>query len=156
MSFHRSEVISNACSFECGFHRADWEIIRRWIDTNVSSAELDQAWNDAVVTWVNKIRDDLGGGYFVVESRQTILLSDLSRETAEWLLEYAGRAAVTIKEQLGDAAWPGEYGKDVILIFSDDDDVLPVHLISFAGWRTGGKRWRLYPFRIHAHSNSLA
>jgi hypothetical protein len=116
------EVIAKGCAFEGGFHRVDWEIIRRWIDANVSPENLEQAWNETAICWVNRLRDDLGGDYFVLESRQTILLSDQPKKIAQWLLDYSGRAAITIKEQLGDAAWRAAYSKDVVLIFSDDDD----------------------------------
>jgi hypothetical protein len=43
-------------------------------------------------------------------------------EVARRLLDYAGRAAITIKTQLGSAAWSGTFGKDVVLVFSDQDD----------------------------------
>ena len=35
-----------AFSFEDGFHRADWDFVRRWIDSHVSPADSERAWNE--------------------------------------------------------------------------------------------------------------
>lgn len=115
-------ALESAFIYEAGFHRADWDTVQRWIDANVSSADAEAAWDEAVLLWATKLRDDLGGDYFVLQSRQTILLCDQLLESARWVLNYAGRAATTIKELLGSTAWCGAFGKDLLLIFSDDDD----------------------------------
>jgi hypothetical protein len=116
------EALEPAFSFEDGFHRTDWNFVRAWINSqNDPLAEVD-AWNDAALLWVSKLGDDLGGTYFVVQSPQTILLSDLPVETARRLLDYAGRAAATIEDRLGEIAWDGARSKDVVLLFSDQDD----------------------------------
>jgi hypothetical protein len=71
---------------------------------------------------VAKLRDDLGGDYAVLQSRHTILLHELPAETARWLLDYAGRAATTVRQSLGELAWGGAPGKNVALVFSEQDD----------------------------------
>lgn len=111
-----------ALRFENGFHRADWDAIRKWIAASVSPVDAEAAWSEAALLWVNQLRDDLGGDYLVTQSRQTILLCDQPLETARWLLDYAGRTEQTIQAQLGEVAWSGASGKDVILVFSDEDD----------------------------------
>ena len=115
-------ALESAFTQEAGFHRADWDTVQRWIDANVPSADAEAAWDEAVLLWATKLRDDLGGDYFVLQSRQTILLCDQPLETARWVLNYAGRAATTIKEILGSTAWCGAFGKDLLLLFADDDD----------------------------------
>jgi hypothetical protein len=120
--FIKPEALAAAFSYEDGFHRADWELIGQWIDSNVAPLDAEAAWDEAVLLWTTTLRDDLGGSYFVLQSRQTVLLCDLPLQTARWILEYAGRAAITIKAQLGKTAWSGAFGKDVLLIFSDEDD----------------------------------
>lgn len=120
--FIEPEALETAFRFAEGFHRADWNCIGQWIEANVGVPDHEAAWNEAALLWVTKLRDDAGGGYFVLQSRQTILLCDQPRETARWLLDYASRAAATIKEQLGETAWRGAFGQDVILVFSDQDD----------------------------------
>jgi hypothetical protein len=118
----RWEELPAAFSFADGFHRADWDIIGRWIDANVSAEERAGAWSEAALAWVSHLRDDLGGDYAVHQSRQTLLLTDQDSRRAAWLLEYAGRTADTIQEHWGDVGWQGMFGKDIVLIFSDHDD----------------------------------
>jgi len=114
--------LDGAFQFEDGFHRADWKVIREWIDSRIAPPDMDEAWNEAALLWVAKLRDDLGGNYFVIQSRQTVLLCDQPLETARRLLDFAGRTATTIKECLDTTAWSGAFGKDVVLVFSDQDD----------------------------------
>jgi len=120
--FIHIDALETAFSYEDGFHRADWDFIGQWIDSNVAPLDAEAAWDEAVLLWATKLRDDLGGNYFVLQSRQTLLLCDQPLASARWMLEYAGRAAITIKEVLGKTAWSGAFGKDVLLVFSDQDD----------------------------------
>jgi len=116
------EATAAAFTLADGFHRADWDIITNWIESNLPASEWNDAWNEAALLWVAHLRGDLGTSYAVYQSRQTILLCDQPSKTAGWLLEYSGRAADTIKNQLGQTAWHGAFGKDVVLVFSEQDD----------------------------------
>lgn len=118
----KAEALQAAFAFVDEFHRADWNRIREWIEENVSPVEHDGAWSEAALLWVEMLRDDLGGEYFVSESRQTILLCDQSKDVARWLLQYAGKTVDVIRDRLADVAWYGASGKDVFLVFSDEDD----------------------------------
>jgi hypothetical protein len=114
--------IPGAFKFETGFHRPDWIAIGEWINRNVHGEERQEAWNEAVLQWLELLRQDLGGDYFILQSRQTFLLSEQPRATARWLLDYASRVVDTVEENLGAIAWQGSFGKDVVLVFSDEDD----------------------------------
>lgn len=116
------EALEPCFHFEAGFHRADWPAINRWLDANVSPVDLDAAYNEAALLWVKKLRADLGGDYFVLQSNQTILLCDRPVTQARWLLNYSGQVAATIKHLLGPVAWAGALGCDILLLFSDEDD----------------------------------
>jgi hypothetical protein len=116
------EALDATFSFENGFHRADWESIRCWIDSQVQQVDIEKAWNEAALLWVKKIRDDLGGDYFILQSPQTVLLCDQPLASARWLLDYAGRAVIAVRDQLGHIAWHGASGKNVVFVFSDQDD----------------------------------
>jgi hypothetical protein len=120
--FIRDGELQAAFTVAHGFHRADWNTIRIWIERNVAPPDHDQAWNEAALLWVEMLRDDLGGNYVVRQSRQTILLCDQDEETAGWLLEYAGRAVDGVKQHLREVAWGGALTRDVLLVFSDEDD----------------------------------
>lgn len=108
--------------FKEGFHRADWSAMERFIAANVNPEDQLAAWNEAVLFWISKVRADLGGCYSLFESEQTVLLCNQPVQTARWILDYAGRTAVTIREILGPTAWRGWAGRNVLLIFSDEDD----------------------------------
>ena len=116
------ELMASAWHSENGFHRVDWTIVRNWIETSLLPADWNEAWSEAALLWVEKLRADLGGGYQVLVSRQSILLCDQPFQTARWLSEYAGRSASTIKDYLGQTAWSSAYGRDVLLIFTELDD----------------------------------
>ena len=120
--FIRPDELEAFFSHEAAFHRADWQGIGKWLEANVSPVDLDVAYSEAALLWVTKLREDLGGEYFILQSPQTILLSDQSLEKARWMLHYAGQVADKIKEYLGQTAWVGGFGRDVILLFSDQDD----------------------------------
>lgn len=120
--FITPEALAPAFDFADGFHRVDWEVVRQWIASNVDSLDYNDAWSEVALLWAQKLCDDLGGDYFVIQSRQTILLCDQSLATARRLLDYAGRVVTTIHGYLGTTAWSGGFGKDVVLIFSDEDD----------------------------------
>jgi hypothetical protein len=105
-----------------GFHRADWRFIADWIELNVEEGDRENAWDEAASMWVSQLRADLGGSYSVSQSSGAILLSDLPLTTARWLLDYTGRIRRMIREILGDTAWRGSRGKNVVLLFTDLDD----------------------------------
>lgn len=120
--FVPAETVSQTLVVEQGFHRADWAKVHSWIETHVEPLERGEAGSEAAMHWVCHLRDDLGAGYYVLQSKTTILLADLPMATGRWLLNYAGQAAVTIRRQLREVAWGGASGKDVVLVFREDDD----------------------------------
>jgi len=135
------QALASAFSFEDGFHRVDWDFVCNWIESELNAPDWEAAWNEAALHWVAKLRDDIGGNYAVHQSRQTILLCEQPAETARWLLDYAGRAATTIRDQLGRTAWQGAVGKDVALVFSDQDDYyqyVACHMAEGENPRSGG------------------
>jgi hypothetical protein len=114
--------ISGAFSFQEGFSRPDWKVIRAAIDQTVSPEDLGDAWTEAAVQWVLQLRADLGEQYHVRRSKEFILLSDLDTSAADRILAFAEATLEDIYGSLKDAAWRGGYGQHVILLFSDDDD----------------------------------
>jgi hypothetical protein len=115
-------ALEPAFSVEDGFHRADWQFIQQWITSRVAPEDTEAAWNEAVQLWLGKVRDDLGGGYFVLQSPASVLLCDAPLEKARWLLGTTARAADSIRSHLGKTAWRRSFGKKVILIFAEQDD----------------------------------
>jgi hypothetical protein len=68
----KPETFKKGLSFEDGFHRVDWEVVRLWIESEVETLDWNMAWTEAATWWVGLLRDDLGGDYLVRQSRETI------------------------------------------------------------------------------------
>src|SRR5687767_14215916 len=79
--FIKSELLPEAFVIRERFHRADWELVGRWIDANVGPKNIEAAWNEAVVVWLDLLQRDLGDAYRVLESEQTVILCAEPNET---------------------------------------------------------------------------
>ena len=115
------DSVEDAFSFDSGFSRPDWPVITRAVERVASPPERDAAWQEVAWQWMDQLRQDIGGNYRVRASEDFLLLSNVSRDTAERILRFAENALVTIRETMGDLAWRGDCGKHPILMFSDDD-----------------------------------
>jgi len=105
-----------------GYHRADWPAIRAWVEDNLAPPTRDKALQDFVRAWMELLREDLGGGYFLLESPKSFLLSDQPAPVAQRLLSFIDRSSATITALLGGLAWEAAVGKDVVILFSEQDD----------------------------------
>src|SRR5579862_6395698 len=114
--------VEGVFSFEEGFSRPDWNLIRRAIDEVASSGDLDIAWVDAGIQWALRLQRDLGGEYRVRYSKEFILLSAQDLGTANELPRFTESTLAKIYSALKEAAWKSGHGKHVILLFTDDDD----------------------------------
>ncbi len=114
--------VPNAFSFEEGFSRPDWELIRKAIGQTASGEEQDQAWNEAAAQWILQVQSELGGDYRVRCSKEFILLSTHDLQGASQLLEFAENTLAHIYKLLRDAAWQWGHGRHVILLFTEEDD----------------------------------
>jgi hypothetical protein len=54
------EAMASAWHSESGFHRVDWTIVRNWIETSLIPTDWDEAWNEAALLWVKRLRADRG------------------------------------------------------------------------------------------------
>lgn len=115
--------IDGAFSFEMGYSRPNWQIIRQAItQRGLGREDLQSVWTEAARQWVTQLRSDLGGDYTVIVSRRFILLAELDAEKSRYLLAYAERLMDEIHSRLGAAAWNTGLGSHVILLFSEQDD----------------------------------
>src|SRR6266404_1508980 len=116
------DELDGAFVFSEGYSRPNWKVIGELIQQAASVEELPRAWSEAAVQWVEQVRSDLGGEYRVASSTEFILLSALDRAAANRILALAERILERISLALKDAVWKSEYGKHVILLFSEQDD----------------------------------
>ena len=111
-----------AFSFEEGFSRPDWKVIKRAIDQTASPDDLNAAWTDAAIQWLLRLQVDLGGEYRVRCSKEFLLLSAQDLPAAGELLRFAETTLEKIYSSLKEAAWKWDNGKHVVLLFTEDDD----------------------------------
>ncbi len=105
-----------------GFTRADWTAIAKVIEESVPESDRTAAWTEAAGQWVRHLREDLGGTYGVLESNEFILLADGDNESGRRLLWFAEENVTAIRSHLGELAWRDRPGKQVVLLFGDEDD----------------------------------
>ena len=117
-----ARTMDGAFDFRESFTRMDWTLIADAIEHTVPGGEQSEAWTEAARHWVWRLREDLGGRYEVEESSDFILLADAGRDFAGRLLRFADENVTAIRHHLGELAWRGHPGKQVVLLLSDEDD----------------------------------
>jgi hypothetical protein len=93
--------------------------VRRWVEANISTLEREEAWNEAALHWLSLLQSDLGGGYQILQTIQSTLLTDLPSSSAGWLLDDLSRATTTIQGYLKKLVCAGWCRKNVVLVFGD-------------------------------------
>jgi hypothetical protein len=114
--------LPGAFSFEEGFSRPDWNIIKKAIEDGWAHENRRLPWDLAILQWTKKLATELGGTYDVSRMGKCLLVSDLEWEVDERLLRSAESAIIKIGEALPGIAWKNFIGLHVILIFGEDDD----------------------------------
>ena len=116
------DQIPGAFSFEAGFSRPNWDLLWERVERTVAPIDHADAWQQVLWQWAHQLSRDLGGNYRVHSSDDFLLLSDTPRDSAARILDFAENVVTIARESLGDLAWRDDWGKQVILMFSDDDD----------------------------------
>ena len=114
--------VEGAFDFRDGFSRPDWKRIGKLIQAIEGEEDRREAWREAALQWLEKLRAELGGEYQWSASRTCALLSPLDRLTSERLLAFSEHAVSAIRTTLREIAWESFEGLHVILVFSDGDD----------------------------------
>jgi hypothetical protein len=110
-------------SFDEGFSYPDWKEVGASIRKSFSSELWPQAWREITISWLDQLREDLGGNYCLYESWNYLLLSAEPEARSRDLLGIAEDTFETIEEQLGYLTRQRKlYGKRVILAFNEEDD----------------------------------
>jgi hypothetical protein len=114
--------LASAFTEQEGFSRPDWKLIGSVVEKTVPLENRGAAWTEIATQWLEEIRSDLGGDYWVTTSNNFILLSAIKPEQADQLLRFAQDTRKRVHSLLGDLAWKTARGKHVILLFTDTDD----------------------------------
>lgn len=107
---------------EHGFSYPNWEKVWSWVNGQVPPGSRDAACRKAAREWLRQLCQDLGGNYRAYESDKFLLMCAEGRRVSETLLDYAETSQTAISRQLGELSGREVYGKQLLLVFSDDDD----------------------------------
>lgn len=123
-----SVIVAGASSFDfaaclsrdSGFPLPDWQALQAWIgslDAGLQAA----AWTDGERAWLQHLGAALGPDYRLRESGDSFVLSTLELHVAEATLNFMGLTLKRVLRVLGGIAEAGDWGKDILLVFDDED-----------------------------------
>ncbi len=118
------DAIEGAFELRDGFSRPNWKVIHKAVQSAVYPDELEAAWTDVAIQWLDRLRKELGGSYHVEKSKHYLMLSPLDPEVTARMLNFSERARSSIDEILGGLRREKgkEYGPHAIMLFDEDDD----------------------------------
>jgi hypothetical protein len=105
-----------------GFPYPNWKKVWDYINQNVARSSWSDAWREAALQWLEKLRTALGQKYFLNESDNFFLISCREQNERKNVLSFAENARHTIQNQLRGIKLRETYGKQVIVIFDVIDD----------------------------------
>ena len=100
-----------------GFPRPDWKKIGKWVDANVSPAELEEAWQQIALVWLERVRTRLGAPYELCQSPNFVLLSALDPQKRAETLRFLEDTLAAVQRVLRGIVKEEGYGKHVAIIF---------------------------------------
>lgn len=107
---------------EHGFSYPDWEKIWRQVNASIPHSVWDAVYRRAACEWLHQLCKDLGGNYRRYESGRFLMMCAEGRLVSEALLGYAEKSQEAISDQIGKLNQRVDYGKQLLLVFSEEDD----------------------------------
>lgn len=114
--------ISRHLSIQQGYCHPDWTSISEIIERDFPESMWNAAWESASRSWVERIRDKLGGAYQIHETSNFMILSDAPMRVMNDACTSYEDSLKRILAGLEGVASDEGYGKHVVLMFSDMDD----------------------------------
>lgn len=114
------ELLQNLTHVE-GFPHLNWEKVSDCVERLETEEKRSHTWGLIEHGWLKHMRDALGHGYRISESEQAIVLSSLTNSSAKVTLNYLERTNKRILQVLDGVAELPSWGKDILIIFDDDD-----------------------------------
>lgn len=99
----------------------DWAAVTRWLATVDGGDRQASAWAECELAWLQHLRLALGEGYTLLHQGDALLLSSLEPRVARATLEYMCTALRRIERVLDGIAKVPEWGKDIMIVFDDDE-----------------------------------
>ncbi len=114
--------LSDFISTAEGFPYPAWNKISKHIRENFPKNDWVDAFREAVVQWLEKLRTAFAPPYFLNESAGFFLVSNQVKNKRQELLQFAGKIRTQIQNQLRGVKFKETFGKQVILLFHELDD----------------------------------
>lgn len=114
-------VLSSHLSQHNGFPFLDWAAAQAWVDGLGDPALQADAWARCELAWLSHLQASLGPGYQLRQEGGAVLLSTLEPHVARAMLGYMGKTLQRIVRLLDGVAQPPEWGKDLLIVFDDED-----------------------------------
>lgn len=105
-----------------GLPTPDWQAFDAWRAGVQDDAQSASAWMDAERSFVLNLAKALGPPYRVHESADALLLSHLDDRRARVVIDHIARTRSRVVRLLDGLAEPPDLGKDVFLLFAEQDD----------------------------------
>ncbi|MBX7246656.1 MAG: DUF1570 domain-containing protein [Candidatus Sumerlaeaceae bacterium] len=105
-----------------GLPRPAWPVVTRWIRRNIEQDNWEEAYDSAVMQWLEAMVAGLSPGYEIHESPNFFILAAQSEEDAIALLKFAERTHRDLMRHLcggeDEKTWTGRH---VILLFNEPE-----------------------------------
>lgn len=114
-------VLAPHLSHHNGFPFLDWTAAQTWADGLGDAPAQADAWARCEMAWLEHLQASLGPAYQLQQEGGAVLLSTLEPHVARAMLGYMGKTLQKIVRLLDGVAQPPEWGKDLLIVFDDED-----------------------------------
>jgi len=97
----------------------DGHRLASWLNDNVPIESRTSMLNEAKLAWLLHVRDALGAGYQLIESKTALVLSSLNPTTARTTANFMSKALEQVLGALNGIAQAPQSGKDILIVFED-------------------------------------
>lgn len=114
--------ISEYLHIKEGFCHPDWAAISEIIEKSLPESEWNSAWEAVSRSWVERIRDNLGGDYRVYETANFMILSEAPMRVIKDACRSYEDSLRRVLASLEGVASDEGFGKHVVMMFANLDD----------------------------------
>lgn len=99
----------------------DWSTVGTWVSSIPDPSAQAEAWAKAELAWLAHLQVALGSHYHVAQHDYALLLSPLEPKVAAATVQFMTKTLTRIVKVLDGVAKAPEWGKDILLVFEDED-----------------------------------
>lgn len=99
----------------------DWNAVSSWVASIPEPAAQAEAWARAELAWLAHLQVALGPHYHLAQHEYALLLSALEPRVATATVQFMTKTLSRIGKVLDGVAKRPEWGKDILLVFEDED-----------------------------------